>query len=59
MKKQYEVTFNLVNGEIRHIIEETSLMRARNSIKNYFEDIGDSPVLEVTDNLVLIKANVQ
>ena len=59
MSKQYEVTFHLINGEVGHIIEETSLIRARNSIKNQFEDDGDSPVLALTDDLVLIKANVQ
>lgn len=57
--KKYEVTFYLLNGEIGHIIEETSLIRARNSIKSQFEDDGDSPVLALTDDLVLVKANVQ
>lgn len=59
MKKQYEVTFHLINGEVGHLIEETNLIRARNSIKNKFEDAGDSPVLALTDDLVLVKANVQ
>ena len=59
MSKQYEVTFKMVNGEVGHLIEETSLIRARNSIKNQFEDDGDSPVLALTDDLVLVKANVQ
>ncbi|WRP06896.1 hypothetical protein U9J35_01625 [Rossellomorea aquimaris] len=59
MKKKYEVTFHLINGEIGHIIEESSLIRARNKIKNQFEDGGDSPVLALTDDLVLVKANVQ
>ncbi|MEA3318923.1 MAG: hypothetical protein U9Q88_02765 [Bacillota bacterium] len=57
--KSYEVTFYLVNGEVGHIIEETSLIRARNKIKNQFEDEGESPVLALTDDLVLVKANVQ
>ncbi|MFF2755607.1 hypothetical protein ACFVR1_17985 [Psychrobacillus sp. NPDC058041] len=57
MKKQYEVTFYLINGEIGHLIEETSLIRARNSIKNQFEDGENS--LALTDDLVLVKANVQ
>lgn len=59
MKKQYEVTFYLVNGEIGHIVEETNLIRAKNKIKNHFEDGVESPVLELTDDLVLVKANVQ
>ncbi|MCY8233686.1 hypothetical protein [Priestia endophytica] len=59
MKKQYEVTFKMVNGEVGHLIEETSLIRARNSIKDHFEDGGDSPVLALTDDLVIVKANVQ
>ncbi|WP_338779556.1 hypothetical protein [Metabacillus sp. FJAT-52054] len=59
MKKQYEVTFHLINGEIGHLIEESSLVRAKNKIKNQFEDIGESPVLSLTDDLVLVKANVQ
>jgi len=59
MKKQYEVTFKMINGEVGHLIEETSLIRARNSIKNQFEDGVDSPVLALTDDLVLVKANVQ
>ncbi|WP_374187390.1 hypothetical protein ACEPPU_23160 [Priestia aryabhattai] len=58
MKKKYEVTFRLINGEVAHLIEETSLIRARNSIKNHFEDT-DSPVLSLADDLVLIKSNVQ
>lgn len=56
---KYEVTFYLVNGEVGHIIEESSQIRARNKIKNKFEDGGDSPVLALTDDLVLVKANVQ
>ncbi|RDW16886.1 hypothetical protein [Oceanobacillus chungangensis] len=59
MKKQYEVTFTMINGEVGHLIEETNLTRARNSIKNQFEDNIDSPVLVLTDDLVLVKANVQ
>lgn len=59
MSKQYEITFKMFNGEVGHIIEETSLIRARNSIKNKFEDDGDSPVLSLTDDLVLVKSNVQ
>ncbi|MDO3653541.1 hypothetical protein [Bacillus subtilis] len=59
MTKQYEVTFKMINGEVGHLIEEASLIRARNSIKNKFEDEGDSPVLALTDDLVLVKANVQ
>lgn len=59
MSKQYEVTFKMINGEVGHIIEETSLIRARNTIKNQFEDGGDSPVLALTDDLVLVKTNVQ
>ncbi|MBT2257071.1 hypothetical protein [Priestia megaterium] len=59
MKKKYEVTFKMVNGEIGHLIEETSLIRARNSIENKFEDGEDSPVLELADDLVIVKANVQ
>jgi hypothetical protein len=59
MKKQYEVTFYLVNGEIGHLIEETSLIRARDFIKNQFEAEGDSPVLALTEDLVLVKSNVQ
>lgn len=58
MKNQYEVTFKLINGEIGHLIEETSLKRARNKIKNQFED-DNSPVLALTDDLVLVKVNVQ
>lgn len=57
--KQYEVTFKMINGEIGHLIEETSLIRARNSIKNKFEDDLDSPVLALTDDLVIVKTNVQ
>lgn len=59
MKKKYEVTFRLINGEVAHLIEETSLIRARNSIKNQFEDDGESPVLALADDLVIIKSNVQ
>ncbi|WP_393959104.1 hypothetical protein [Priestia megaterium] len=59
MKKKYEVTFKMVNGEIGHLIEETSLLRARNAIKDYFEDGGDSPVLALAEDLVIVKANVQ
>ncbi|WP_111291923.1 hypothetical protein [Bacillus safensis] len=59
MSKQYEITYKMFNGEVGHIIEETSLIRARNSIKNKFEDDGDSPVLSLTDDLVLVKSNVQ
>ncbi|PVE62911.1 hypothetical protein [Priestia megaterium] len=59
MKKKYEVTFKMVNGEIGHLIEETSLIRAKNSIKNKFEDGEDSPVIELADDLVIVKANVQ
>lgn len=59
MKKQYEVTFKMINGEVGHLIEESSLIRARNSIKNHFEDSLDSPVLALTDDLVIVKANVQ
>lgn len=59
MMRKYEVTFYLVNGEVGHIIEESSQIRARNKIKNKFEDGGDSPVLALTDDLVLVKANVQ
>lgn len=56
--KKYEVTFKMINGEIGHLIEESTLKRARNKIKNKFEEI-DSPVLALTDDLVLVKANVQ
>lgn len=56
---QYEVTFHLINGEVGHLIEEKSLIRARNIIKNKFEDDLDSPVLALTDDLVLVKSNVQ
>ncbi|MGG1632337.1 hypothetical protein [Rossellomorea sp. NRS-1567] len=56
---KYEVTFHLIRGEIGHIVEETSLIRARNKIKNKFEDGGDSPVLPLSDDLVLVKSNVQ
>ena len=59
MKKKYEVTFRLINGEVAHLIEETSLIRARNSIKNHFEDDGESPVLALAEDLVIVKANVQ
>ncbi|MFL0574318.1 hypothetical protein ACH0BK_25355 [Priestia megaterium] len=59
MKKKYEVTFKMVNGEIGHLIEETSLIRARNSIKNKFEEELDSPVLALAEDLVIVKANVQ
>ncbi|MED3656474.1 hypothetical protein P4489_19590 [Heyndrickxia sporothermodurans] len=57
--KQFEVTFKLINGEIGHLIEETTLIRARNKIKNQFDNDVDSPVLVLTDDLVLVKANVQ
>lgn len=56
--KGYEITFYLINGQIGHFIEETSLIRAKNAIKNQFED-GGSPVLELSEDLVLVKANVQ
>jgi hypothetical protein len=59
VKKKYEVTFHMINGEIGHLIEETNLVRAKNSIKNHFEDNGESPVLSLTDDLVIVKANVQ
>jgi len=59
MKKKYEVTFKMVNGEIGHLIEETSLIRARNSIKNKFEEELDSPVLALAEDLVIVKTNVQ
>ncbi|MBG9589819.1 hypothetical protein [Cytobacillus firmus] len=59
MKNKYEVTFHLINGEIGHLIEETNLVRAKNLIKNHFEDNGESPVLSLTDDLVIVKANVQ
>jgi hypothetical protein len=54
---QYEVTFNLIRGEVGHIIEESSLIRARNKIKNRFED--ESNVIALTDDLVLVKENIQ
>lgn len=38
---------------------DTNLICARNSIKNHFEDSRDSPVLALTDDLFLVKANVQ
>lgn len=57
MKIKYEITFYLINGEIGHIVETSSLIRARNKIKNYFED--ESNVIALTDDLVLVKANVQ
>lgn len=59
MKKKYEVTFKMVNGEIGHLIEETSLIRARNAIKNKFEEELDSPVLALAEDLVIVKTNVQ
>ncbi|MED3821395.1 hypothetical protein ABE112_29025 [Priestia aryabhattai] len=59
MKKKYEVTFKMVNGEIGHSIEEKSLIRARNAIKNKFEEEIDSPVLALAEDLVIVKANVQ
>ncbi|MEI2440541.1 hypothetical protein [Priestia megaterium] len=59
MKKKYEITFKMVNGEIGHLIEETSLIRARNSMKNKFEEELDSPVLALAEDLVIVKANVQ
>lgn len=57
MNKKYEVNFHLINGEIGHIIEETKILRARNKIKNKFDD--ESLVLALTDDLVVVKANVQ
>ncbi|NMD72432.1 hypothetical protein HHO41_19360 [Bacillus sp. DNRA2] len=57
--KQYKVTFYLINGEIGHLLEESSLIRARNKIKNLFEDGGESPLLALSENLVLVKSNVQ
>ncbi|MCM3002693.1 hypothetical protein [Priestia koreensis] len=59
MKKKYEVTFKMINGEIGHLIEAKSLDRARKSIQDKFEQDLDSPVLALTDDLVLVKANVQ
>lgn len=59
MKKKYEVTFKMINGEIGHLIEAKSLDRARKSIQDKFEQDLDSPVLALEDDLVLVKANVQ
>ncbi|WP_315905753.1 hypothetical protein [Priestia koreensis] len=59
MKKKYEVTFKMINGEIGHLIEAKSLDRARKSIQDKFEQNLDSPVLALEDDLVLVKANVQ
>lgn len=59
MKKKYEVTFKMINGEIGHLIEAKSLDRARKSIQDKFEQDLDSPVLALEDDLVLVKENVQ
>lgn len=59
MKQKYEVTFHLVNGEIGHIIEAKSLVRARDKIKNHFEEEINTPVIALTDDLVLVKQNIQ
>ncbi|KAB2331248.1 hypothetical protein [Bacillus mesophilum] len=58
-KKQYEVTFILNNGEIGHLIEASSLVRARDKIKKHFVDDLNSPVIAITDDLVIIKQNIQ
>ena len=36
--KKFEVTFHLINGEISHIVETKSLIRAKNYIQYRFED---------------------
>jgi len=56
--KKYIVTFHMINKEIDTLIEESSLIRAKNRIQNHFEDT-DSPVLSLADDLVIIKSNVQ
>ncbi|QVY62642.1 hypothetical protein [Cytobacillus gottheilii] len=58
-KKQYEVTFILNNGEIGHLIEASSLVRARDKIMKHFVDDLSSPVIAISDDLVIIKQNIQ
>ena len=59
MKNKYEVTFKMVNGEIGHLVEASSLARARVDLENKFREELSNPVLTLADDLVLIKANVQ
>jgi hypothetical protein len=56
--KKYVVTFHMINKEIDTLIEESSLLRAKNRIQNHFEDTN-SPVLSLADDLVIVKSNVQ
>ncbi|AKP78719.1 MULTISPECIES: hypothetical protein [Priestia] len=55
--KKFEVTFHLINGEISHIVETKSLIRAKNYIQYRFED--KSKVLDLANDLVLVKSSVQ
>lgn len=55
--KKFEVTFHLINGEISHIVETKSLIRAKNYIRYRFED--KSKVLDLANDLVLVKSSVQ
>ncbi|ADE70720.1 hypothetical protein ABET11_06020 [Priestia megaterium] len=55
--KKYEVTFHLINGEISHLVEAKSLIRAKNYIQYRFED--KSKILDLANDLVIVKRNVQ
>jgi hypothetical protein len=55
--KKYEVTFHLINGEISHLVEDKSLIRAKNYIQYRFED--KSKILDLANDLVIVKRNVQ
>jgi len=59
MKNNYEVTFKMVNGEIGHLVEASSLIRARKEIEEKFVEDIDNPLIVLADDLAIVKANVQ
>jgi len=59
MKNKYEVTFKMVNGEIGHLVEASSLIRARKEIEEKFVEDIDNPLIVLADDLAIVKANVQ
>ncbi|PGK51832.1 hypothetical protein CN918_28995 [Priestia megaterium] len=59
MKNKYEVTFTMVNGEIGHLVEAPSLIRARKEIEEKFVEDIDNPLILLADDLAIVKANVQ
>ena len=59
MMNKYEVTFKMVNGEIGHLVEASSLIRARKEIEEKFVEDIDNPLIALADDLAIVKANVQ